>query len=74
MIQTLRDLRETGDDIRRVEGILSGTLAYLFNVWDGQQPFSAVLCDAIDKGYTEPDARDDLSGMDVAAEADHPRA
>ena len=66
VIQTLRDLRETGDDFRRVEGILSGTLAYLFNVWDGQQPFSAVLCDAIDKGYTEPDARDDLSGMDVA--------
>jgi len=66
VIQTLRDLRETGDDIRRVEGILSGTLAYLFNMWDGQQPFSAVLCDAIDKGYTEPDARDDLSGMDVA--------
>ncbi|MEO7135850.1 MAG: bifunctional aspartate kinase/homoserine dehydrogenase I [Vicinamibacterales bacterium] len=66
VIQTLRDLRETGDDIRRVEGILSGTLAYLFNVWDGQQPFSTVLGDAIDKGYTEPDARDDLSGMDVA--------
>jgi aspartokinase/homoserine dehydrogenase 1 len=66
VIQTLRDLRETGDDIRRVEGILSGTLAYLFNVWDGRQPFSTILCDAIDKGYTEPDARDDLSGMDVA--------
>jgi aspartokinase/homoserine dehydrogenase 1 len=66
VIQTLRDLRETGDDIRRVEGILSGTLAYLFNVWDGTQPFSAVLADAMDKGYTEPDARDDLSGVDVA--------
>jgi len=66
VIQTLRDLRETGDDIRRVEGILSGTLAYLFNVWDGSTPFSTVLSDAIDKGYTEPDARDDLSGMDVA--------
>ncbi len=66
VIQTLRDLRETGDEIRRVEGILSGTLAYLFNVWDGSAPFSAILCDAIDKGYTEPDARDDLSGMDVA--------
>lgn len=66
VIQTLRDLRETGDEIRRVEGILSGTLAYLFNVWDGSTPFSAVLSDAIDKGYTEPDARDDLSGMDVA--------
>jgi aspartokinase/homoserine dehydrogenase 1 len=66
VIQTLRDLRETGDEIRRVEGILSGTLAYLFNVWDGSAPFSTILCDAIDKGYTEPDARDDLSGTDVA--------
>ena len=66
IIQTLRDLRETGDDIRRIEGILSGTLAYLFNVWDGTQPFSAVVADAKASGYTEPDPRDDLSGMDVA--------
>jgi aspartokinase/homoserine dehydrogenase 1 len=66
IIQTLRDLRETGDDIRRIEGILSGTLAYLFNVWDGRQPFSAVVADAKASGYTEPDPRDDLSGMDVA--------
>ena len=66
IIQTLRDLRETGDDIRRIEGILSGTLAYLFNVWDGQQPFSAIVADAKACGYTEPDPRDDLSGMDVA--------
>src|SRR5688572_20530917 len=66
VIQTLRDLRATGDLIHSVEGILSGTLAYLFNVWDGKEPFSTILCDAIDKGYTEPDARDDLSGTDVA--------
>jgi aspartokinase/homoserine dehydrogenase 1 len=66
VIQTLRDLRETGDDIRRVEGILSGTLSYLFNVWDGSQPFSSVVRDAMNKGYTEPDPRDDLSGADVA--------
>jgi aspartokinase/homoserine dehydrogenase 1 len=66
VIQTLRDLRETGDDIRRVEGILSGTLSYLFNVWDGSLPFSTVLRDAMSKGYTEPDPRDDLSGADVA--------
>ncbi len=66
IIQTLRDLRETGDDIRRIEGILSGTLAYLFNVWDGQQPFSSVVRDAKASGYTEPDPRDDLSGTDVA--------
>jgi aspartokinase/homoserine dehydrogenase 1 len=66
IIQTLRDLRETGDEIRRIEGIFSGTLAYLFNVWDGKQPFSAVVRDAKTNGYTEPDPRDDLSGTDVA--------
>ncbi len=66
IIQTLRDLRETGDGIRRIEGILSGTLAYLFNVWDGREPFSAVVRDAKANGYTEPDPRDDLSGTDVA--------
>jgi aspartokinase/homoserine dehydrogenase 1 len=66
IIQTLRDLRETGDEIRRIEGILSGTLAYLFNVWDGRERFSAVVRDAKANGYTEPDPRDDLSGMDVA--------
>jgi len=66
IIVTLRDLRETGDEIRRIEGIFSGTLAYLFNVWDGKEPFSAVVRDAKAKGFTEPDPRDDLSGMDVA--------
>ncbi len=66
IIVTLRDLRETGDEIHRIEGIFSGTLAYLFNVWDGTQPFSAIVRDAKAKGFTEPDPRDDLSGMDVA--------
>jgi len=66
VIQTLRDLRDTGDEIRRIEGIFSGTLAYLFNTWDGTQPFSAVVRAAKAMGFTEPDPRDDLSGMDVA--------
>jgi len=66
IIQTLRDLQGTGDRIQRVEGILSGTLAYLFNVWDGSEPFSKVVHSARAKGYTEPDPRDDLSGMDFA--------
>jgi len=66
VIQTLRDLRETGDDIRRIEGMFSGTLAYLFNTWDGSQAFSSVVKQARSLGYTEPDPRDDLSGMDVA--------
>ena len=66
VIQTIRDLRQTGDDIRRIEGILSGTLSYLFNVWDGSEPFSTIVREARAKGYTEPDPREDLSGMDVA--------
>jgi len=66
VIHTLRDLKETGDDIASVEGIFSGTLAYLFNVYDGKVPFSQIVRDARERGYTEPDPRDDLSGMDVA--------
>jgi len=66
VIQTLRDLRETGDDITSIEGIFSGTLAYLFNVYDGSAAFSQIVRDARQRGYTEPDPRDDLSGMDVA--------
>jgi len=66
IILTVRDLRETGDRIRAIEGILSGTLAYLFNVYDGGIPFSEVVRDAKARGLTEPDPRDDLSGMDVA--------
>jgi len=66
VIHTLRDLRETGDEITRIEGIFSGTLAYLFNVFDGSEAFSSIVRTAKAKGYTEPDPRDDLSGMDVA--------
>jgi bifunctional aspartokinase / homoserine dehydrogenase 1 len=66
VIQTLRDLRQTGDEITCIEGIFSGTLAYLFNVFDGREPFSSIVQAAKAKGYTEPDPRDDLSGLDVA--------
>jgi aspartokinase/homoserine dehydrogenase 1 len=66
VVQTLRDLRETGDEITSIEGIFSGTLAYLFNIYDGRRPFSEIVREARQKGYTEPDPRDDLSGMDVA--------
>jgi len=66
IIQTLRDLRETGDEITSIEGIFSGTLSYLFNVFDGREPFSSIVRTAKQKGYTEPDPRDDLSGIDVA--------
>ena len=66
VVQTLRDLRDTGDDITSIEGIFSGTLAYLFNVYDGSAAFSSIVNDARQRGFTEPDPRDDLSGMDVA--------
>ena len=66
VISTLRDLVDTGDQIHSVEGILSGTLAYLFNIYDGSRPFSEIVRQARESGYTEPDPRDDLSGMDVA--------
>jgi aspartokinase/homoserine dehydrogenase 1 len=66
VITTVRDLRETGDEIASIEGILSGTFAYLFNTYDGTVPFSRIVADAKARGYTEPDPRDDLSGLDVA--------
>jgi aspartokinase/homoserine dehydrogenase 1 len=66
IIRTMRDLIDTGDRIHSVQGILSGTLAYLFNVYDGRRPFSEIVLAARESGYTEPDPRDDLSGMDVA--------
>ena len=66
VIGTLRDLIDTGDQILAIEGILSGTLSYLFNSFDGSKPFSELVLDARARGFTEPDPRDDLSGLDVA--------
>jgi aspartokinase/homoserine dehydrogenase 1 len=66
VISTLCDLIKTGDGVRSIQGILSGTLAYLFNVYDGKTPFSEIVKSAKISGYTEPDPREDLSGMDVA--------
>ena len=66
VVQTLRDLLDTGDELYAVHGMFSGTLAWLCNRHDGQQPFSALVREAHALGYTEPDPRDDLSGLDVA--------
>ncbi|HEX2210397.1 MAG TPA: bifunctional aspartate kinase/homoserine dehydrogenase I [Longimicrobium sp.] len=66
IIQTLRDLITTGDEVQRIEGVLSGTLSYLFNAFDGVRPFSELVAEARKQGFTEPDPRDDLSGADVA--------
>jgi len=66
IMSTLRDLIASGDEILKIEGILSGTLSYLFNTFDGATPFSALVREAHRVGFTEPDPRDDLSGQDVA--------
>ncbi len=66
IIVTLKDLRETGDTIEKVEGMVSGTLSWLFSTYDGTVPFSQLVLKARELGFTEPDPRDDLSGMDVA--------
>ena len=66
VITTVADLVQTGDQVKSISGIFSGTLAYLFNVYDGSKPFSEIVREAKESGYTEPDPRDDLSGMDVA--------
>ncbi len=66
VIVTLRNLLDTGDTLHGIDGMLSGTLAWLFNRYDGRRPFSALVREARALGYTEPDPRDDLSGLDVA--------
>jgi bifunctional aspartokinase / homoserine dehydrogenase 1 len=66
VMSTLRDLIASGDEILKIEGILSGTLSYLFNSYDGRVPFSELVREAQRLGLTEPDPREDLSGEDVA--------
>lgn len=63
VLSTLQTLRATGDRVARMEGVLSGTLSYLFNTFAPGQRFSALVADARRRGFTEPDPRDDLSGM-----------
>ncbi|MFN4079798.1 MAG: bifunctional aspartate kinase/homoserine dehydrogenase I [Saprospiraceae bacterium] len=65
VLSTLRNLIQSGDQILRIEAVLSGSLSYIFNRFDGSQPFSELVREAHQLGYTEPDPRDDLSGADV---------
>lgn len=65
VISTLRDLRKSGDRIIKIEAVLSGTLSYLFNSFTGGKPFSQLVREAQELGFTEPDPRDDLCGLDV---------
>jgi aspartokinase/homoserine dehydrogenase 1 len=69
VISTLRDLYLSGDRVSRIEAVLSGTLSYIFNSFDGSKTFSALVREAKAKGYTEPDPRDDLNAMDAARKA-----
>jgi aspartokinase/homoserine dehydrogenase 1 len=69
VISTLRDLFLSGDRVRRIEAVLSGTLSFIFNNFDGSKSFSALVREARVKGYTEPDPRDDLNAMDAARKA-----
>ena len=74
VISTLRDLVDTGDEVTRIEGVFSGTLSFLFNTFapssggggGASAKWSEVVAKAKELGYTEPDPRDDLNGMDVA--------
>ncbi len=66
VISTLRDLIDSGDRISKIEGVLSGSLSYIFNNLDGSRPFHEIVREAKEMGFTEPDPRTDLSGKDVA--------
>ena len=66
VIGTLQDLILSGDSIIKIEGVLSGTISYIFNSFSEGQRFSKIVGQAKKLGYTEPDPRDDLNGMDVA--------
>jgi len=65
VIGTLTDLIRSGDNVQSIEAVLSGTLNFVFNHYDGKRLFADVVQQAQDEGYTEPDPRLDLSGKDV---------
>ncbi len=65
VIGSLNDLLRSGDNIQRMEAVLSGTLNFVFNHYNGKKSFASVVKQAQDEGYTEPDPRLDLSGKDV---------
>ena len=65
IIGTLNDLLRGGDKINNIQAVLSGTLNFVFNNYDGKKSFATIVKQAQDEGYTEPDPRLDLSGKDV---------
>jgi len=67
LVDTIKLLHHSGENITRINGVFSGSLSYLFNNFsDKEKDFSEILQEAVDKGFTEPDPREDLSGIDVA--------
>lgn len=66
VVKTIRDFRSSGDKIHKIEGILSGTVSFILNSLSADEKFSDIVLKARDLGYTEPDPRDDLNGMDMA--------
>lgn len=66
VINVIRNLIAGGDEVIRIDAVLSGTINWLLSEYSGSKPFSELVQIASGKGYTEPDPRDDLSGMDVA--------
>jgi len=69
VISTLKELLETGDEILEIQGCFSGTLGYIFSELEHNKTFSDVIIKAMESGFTEPDPRDDLSGIDVLRKA-----
>jgi len=69
VVSTVRELVDTGDVVTRIAGCLSGTLGYICSQLDHGRTFSEIVREAKELGYTEPDPRDDLNGMDVARKA-----
>ena len=65
LLRSIRELRAGGDRVHAIAGVMSGSLAWLFDRFDGTQPFSTLVREARDRGFTEPDPREDLSGEDV---------
>jgi len=65
VIKTIRDLILSGDKIHRIEAVISGSLNFIFNNYNGERPFAEVVMQAKTEGYTEPDPKIDLSGLDV---------
>jgi aspartokinase/homoserine dehydrogenase 1 len=65
VINSIKDIISTGDKITKIEGVLSGTLSYIFNIFSRDRSFSESVIQAKNNGFTEPDPRNDLNGLDA---------